>query len=298
VASRLSDLHVYDRMDGQLLVGTWNCFGMAQGAFDAITAGPAPYGARLRHGEVKRALDRPHLMCVQEVMSREAETLFDTLGRARVRDDNGARLRPVTMRGSGLGIAGRLPFGAHTSQIFESARAGWDRLARKGTLHVRVHLSGLDLDVINVHLQAGYDAQAAAIRTAQIGELARRVEQLGSAERTFLVCGDFNVCGLGGGGDAYTLLRRALPGFVDVGATEDLPTFDPHPERNILAHLVEPASPSQRLDYIFLRPPRANAARVTVREVGRILDRPLGLAGSAPMYASDHFGLVATLEIS
>jgi endonuclease/exonuclease/phosphatase family metal-dependent hydrolase len=282
----------------ELSIGTWNCFGMAQKAFDAITAGPAPHGARLRNDGLKRTIGGPHLVCIQEVMSREAETFFDGLGLARVRDVNGARLWPVTVRGSGLGIAGRLPLGDHTSQTFESPRAGWDRLARKGTLHVRVHLDGLELDVLNVHLQAGYEPQAIAVRTQQIGELARRVEELGSEKRIFLVCGDFNVCGLGANGVAYTWLRRALAGFDDLGATDDLPTFDPHPERNSLAHLIEPTSPSQRLDYIFLRAPRANGVRVTVRRVSRILDSPLDPAGSAPMFASDHFGLVATLEIS
>ena len=270
---------------------------MAQTALDAITAGPAPHGARLRNHQVRSALDGPHLICVQEVMSREAESFFDQLGAERVRDPNGPRLRPVTMRGSGLGIAGRLPFRHRTSQIFESPRAGWDRLARKGTLHVRVHLEGLELDIINVHLQAGYEPQAVAIRTQQIGELARRVELLGHENRVFIICGDFNVCGLGGNGAHYTQLRRALPGFDDLGAREDLPTYDPHPERNHLAHLQEPASPSQRLDYIFLRPPSARDVTVEVQEVSRILDRPLEESGPAPMYASDHFGLVATVAI-
>jgi endonuclease/exonuclease/phosphatase family metal-dependent hydrolase len=280
----------------QLSIATWNCFGQAQGVLDAITALRAPHGARLQHEDVKRTLDLPHLICVQEVMSRQAETLFDSLGTARVRDANGVRLWPATARGSGLGIAGRLPLGNHTSQIFESRRSGWDRLARKGTLHVRVHLDGIDLDVINLHLQAGYDAPAGAIRVQQIAELARRVEELGSDERIFLVCGDFNVCGLGTCGDAYMLLRQALPGFEDLGARDDLPTFDPHPERNLLAHGVEPASPSQRLDYIFLRPARVGR-QVRVLEVSRILDRPLTSPG-ATAYASDHFGLVATLEIA
>jgi endonuclease/exonuclease/phosphatase family metal-dependent hydrolase len=202
------------------------------------------------------------------------------------------------MRGSGLGIAGRLPFGAHTSQIFQSPRIGWDRLARKGTLHVRVDLDGIEVDIVNVHLQAGYCARAGAIRLQQIGEVARHVEQLGSDGRVFLVCGDFNVCGLGAAGAAYTQLRRALVGFDDLGASDDLPTFDPHPERNPLAHRIEPSAPTQRLDYIFLRAPRANGVRVHVRRVVRILDRPLAPSPDAPMYASDHFGLSATIEIS
>jgi endonuclease/exonuclease/phosphatase family metal-dependent hydrolase len=284
-------------MGRELVVGTWNCFGMAQGAFDAITATRAPWGARLRSAELRRVLELPDLMCIQEVMSREAELLFDSLGAARVRDGNHARLRPITLRGSGLGIAGRIPLGTHRCEIFESSAAGWDRLARKGTLHVRVHLDGLDVDVINVHLQAGRGRQPAVIRAAQIGEIARRVAQLGSEDGLVLVCGDFNVCGLGGTGRAYALLRQALPGFLDVGATEDLPTYDPHPERNFLAHRVEPEAPTQRIDYIFVRPPRAGGRPVTVRGAARILDRPLDPASGEPMFASDHFGLVATLEI-
>jgi endonuclease/exonuclease/phosphatase family metal-dependent hydrolase len=164
-------------------------------------------------------------------------------------------------------------------------------------MHVRVSLDGLEIDVINVHLQAGYDAQAVAIRTRQIGELARRVEQLGSDRRIFLVCGDFNVCGLGGKGEPYAQLRRALPGFQDLGAADDLPTFDPHPERNLLAHQHEPAGRCQRLDYIFLRVPPAANVQVDICGVSRILDRPLGSSGSDPLYASDHFGLAATLRI-
>jgi endonuclease/exonuclease/phosphatase family metal-dependent hydrolase len=285
-------------MHRELSIATWNCFGQAQGALDAITAARAPHGARLRSDEVKRALADPHLVCIQEVMSRDAETFFDGLGAMRVRDHNGARLFPVTMRGSGLGIAGRIALGPATSQIFASRRTGWDRLARKGTLHVRVDLDGIEVDVLNVHLQSGYDAHAIAIRHLQIAELARRVEELGSDARPFLVCGDLNVCGLGGAGEAYTSVRRALSGFDDLGASEDLPTFDPHPERNSLAHGVEPGSPCQRLDYILLRRPRANGVQVRVRAVARILDRPLPSPAAAPMYASDHFGLVAALELA
>lgn len=277
-------------------IATWNCFGMAQGALDAIMATRAPHGARLRNQELQQTLAGPDLVCIQEVMSRDAEIFFDKLGAERVRDANGPRLRPVSMRGSGLGIAGRLPFQHHTSEIFESPSAGWDRLARKGTLHVRVRLGQLEIDVLNLHLQAGYDGQAPAIRLQQIGELARRVHQLGHDERICLVCGDFNVCGLGARGTAYALLRQALVGFVDLGASADLPTFDPHPERNTLAYALEPASPCQRLDYIFLRVPRSGP-RVTVRRVDRILDRPLAPVGNAPMFASDHYGLVAVLEI-
>lgn len=284
-------------MSRALSIATWNCFGMAQGALDVLIAARAFRGARLRHEQVKQALETPDIVCIQEVMSGDAEALFDGLGVERVRDVNGARLWPFTMRGSGLGIAGRLRLGDHCTTTFESPGAGWDRFARKGTQYARVRLDDVEVDVVNVHLQSGYDTQAAATRAAQIAEVAARVHQLGSDHRLFVVCGDFNVCGLGAAGTAYTSLRRALTGFDDVGATDDLPTYDPHPEHNGLAYLLEPSAPSQRLDYIFVRPPRASAVPVRICDVSRILDRPLEPDSGAPLYASDHFGLQVTIEI-
>lgn len=274
-----------------LTLATWNCFGQGQG-LDAVTATRAPYRERLRDRALLAALDEPDVTCIQEVMSKDAETFFDGLGAVRVRDPNGAQLRSGTLRGSGLGVASRLPFASARIAPFTTRSIGWDRLARKGTLHVRVQLGGAEVDVLTGHLQAGYDAASSRVREAQIEELGRRVEALGSEDRAFVVAGDFNVCGLEGGKDDYAALRRALPGFDDLGARDDLPTFDPHPERNALAHAIEPNARSQRIDYLFLRVPR-RGPRVRARSVTRILDRPL----RERTFASDHFGLAATLEV-
>lgn len=283
----------------ELSIATWNCFGQGQGFVDAVTAWRAPHAARLHDDEVKTTLGEPHLVCVQEVLSRDAETFFDGLGTLRVRDTNEAHLRTATMRGSGLGIAGRLPLDTFTIEPFATSAVGWDRLARKGTLHARVRVQGLEVDVLTGHLQSGYDAASIRVRAQQIAELARRVEQLGSEERPFIISGDFNVCGLSGGRDEYAMLRRALPAFEDLGAGDDLPTFDPHPERNSLAHEVEPGVPAQRIDYLLVRSPR-RGARVRARHVRRILDRPLRAhhpSRGKHAFASDHFGLVAHLAI-
>src|SRR4051812_31756787 len=86
-------------------IATWNCFGMGQGVVDAITKNNAQYGERLRHEEVRATLAVPDVVCIQEVLSRDAETFFDALGEVRVRDTNATHFSTATMRGSGLGIA-------------------------------------------------------------------------------------------------------------------------------------------------------------------------------------------------
>lgn len=62
------------------------------------------------------------------------------------------------MRGSGLGVASR---GVSVKQSwlerFRARQVGWDRLARKGTLHVRVRVGDVEVDALNAHLQSGYD---------------------------------------------------------------------------------------------------------------------------------------------
>jgi endonuclease/exonuclease/phosphatase family metal-dependent hydrolase len=280
-------------------IATWNCFGMAQRVLDALTAVRAPHPERFRDPEVSSAFAVAHIVCVQEILSRDAELFFDALGRERVRDENRLRFRPLSLRGSGLGIASHFAIadtGAHT---FSRQGAGWDRFARKGTLYARLSIDGVAVDVLNVHLQSGYDPAHIAIRNAQLAEVTRRIEELGARDRWFIVCGDFNVCGLGANGSDYARLREMLPAFEDLGARDDLPTFDPHPERNSLAHYMEPRSPCQRLDYIFVRPPTSGAIRV--QSVIRVLDRPLAATKPPPRmrgaFASDHFALVATISL-
>lgn len=281
-----------------LSVATWNCFGMAQSLFDALVGGRAPYSARFLDEEVKRVFEGPHVVCVQEILSDDASAFFDGLGRVRIRDENRLRLWPLTMRGSGLGVAAHHPFATTAIRAFSTPCTGWDRFARKGVLHVRVRLGSVEVDVLNVHLQSGYDPLALRIRAAQLEEVARSVHEIGSEDRPFIVCGDFNVCGLVRGSD-YQALRRILSDFDDLGAADNLATFDPHPERNSLAHEVEPASPSQRIDYIFVRSRRLPLA---VRSVTRVLDRPLRTprvrnGRTTTMFASDHYALTAQLEI-
>ena len=79
---------------------SWNCFGMGQGVLDAITAMRAPVPERLLHGEVHDACAMPDVLCVQELLSRDAQAFFDRVGSeafvARFRDHNRPSLRPAS----------------------------------------------------------------------------------------------------------------------------------------------------------------------------------------------------------
>jgi endonuclease/exonuclease/phosphatase family metal-dependent hydrolase len=269
---------------------------MGQG-LDAVTARRAPFGARLRHGDVLAECGSVDVLCVQELFSREAQQFFDGVApdrfTARFRDDN--RVRFATMRGTGLGVGARARLASTRLEVFPGERVGWDRLARKGALYTQLDFgNGLVLDLVTAHLQAGHDAGAIRVRAAQLRHLQALVAAVGSADRPMIVCGDLNIDGLAAArADAeYARLVAAFGDFEDLGAESDLPTFHPHPDMNALAHAFEPGGRPQRIDYVLWRGGRG----ATLRSAGltRFFDRPLpGEAG----WASDHYGLTAAFEL-
>ena len=291
-------------------LSTWNCFGMGRRAVDAISGVRAPAPERLRHGEVALRCVDPEVLCIQELFSRDAQQFFDDLSRHpradpamfSIRDHNRVDFSSVTVRGTGLGIRSRGELVDSKTRHFR-ARTGWDRLARKGMLHARVALRPeLELDLVTVHLQAGEDRAAVLARRTQLAELSEFVARIVSPERTCIVCGDFNIDGLAAARatDEYRRLSATLPGFADLGADDDLPTFDPAPQANALAFLFEPNGYRQRLDYIFLRPPERGRHAVECDSVSLFLHEPLvmpepGRGGAR--FASDHYGLLATFEV-
>lgn len=288
----------------ELRIGTWNCFGMGQG-LDAVTHVRAPFGERFRDAAVVKACAVPDVLCVQEILSREAQRFFDGLGTthflAHVRDDNRVRLTDPSMRGSGLGIGARAPLHRTLLRSFPGERVGWDRLARKGALYAQLDLGeGLRLDLVTAHLQAGYDERCARVRAMQLAHLEALVREVGDEERHFVVCGDFNIDGLAASRSlpAYVALRAALEGFEDLGAEEDLATFHPKPDGNALAHAFESDGCDQRIDYIFYRPARARGGALRFTGLARFLDVPLEgtRLRDQPGWASDHYGLTASFE--
>ena len=283
----------------------------ARKPLDAITGIRAPAPRRLQHDHVVTSCAAPEVLCIQELFSRDAENFFDRVCNnpapdrqfAFVRDHNRMNFRSVTVRGTGLGIRS---LGTHHETRYHhfSQSAGWDRLARKGLLHARVALSPqIEMDVVTVHLQAGEDRTAAAVRQAQLLDVEQFVKNVSSHERACVVCGDFNIDGLSAEreGPEYARLTATLPDFVDLGATDDHATFDPTPDVNSLAFAFEPKGRRQRLDYIFLRPPASARYAIECSGVSLFLHEPLAalpLSSRSNAFASDHFGLVASFECS
>ena len=256
--------------------------------------------ARLRHESVASECAAADVFCVQELFSRDAQEFFDGLQRygltTTFRDHNRMHFRSRTFRGSGLGIGSKAaPIETKISH-FRPSRAGWDKLARKGVLVARYALEGdLRINVMTVHLQAGADTIACDVRRGQLDELAQFVEE-SADDHPFIVCGDFNICGLGPlrEKDEYRHLRKSLPGFDDLGADADLPTLDPRPESNRLARRFADDPSASRVDYVFFRPAVRDAARFQCDSIERTLDRPLH--ETPDHYASDHYGLQAAFR--
>ncbi len=275
----------------ELVLQTWNCFGAAQSVRSALSWRGVVDPHRLEHPLVRRGVSEPDIVCVQELFLGDAEAFFDGLGHPhKRRDDNRSTLWPLTVGGSGLGVASKLPFSSSAMRPFSRPHVGSERFARKGLLHVRVQLEGgQELDVITTHMQSGYDDGARRVRARQLVELRQAVDALGSPERAFVVAGDLNICGLSDKrSDEYDALERILPDFVDLGAAEDVATFHPDPEINALAHRFEADAPKQRVDYVLFREARGDGPVALGCEValsGR-------LEGHGPAtFASDHFAL-------
>jgi endonuclease/exonuclease/phosphatase family metal-dependent hydrolase len=121
--------------------------------------------------------------------------------------------------GDGLNRYSRLPFVDHRRApwrtchgIFDSAA---DCLARKG-LEVATHLlaTGVEVDVYNVHLDAGRASGDTAARSVQVDQLLAAIDHR-SAGRAVVVAGDTNLRSP----DRAALGRLARAGLIDACAT-------------------------------------------------------------------------------
>ena len=285
----------------RVVLQTWNCFGAAQTAGAVLRRRGPPDAHRFEHPTLRTTLEEADIVCFQEVFLTDVESFFDRLAHGfKHRDNNLSTFWPLTFGGSGLGIASRFPILDKLMRPFRRPQLGPERFARKGMLHARVHVAAsgaetepFEVDVLTTHLQAGDAAEARRVREVQLHQIRDLVDEVGSLDRAFVVCGDLNIDGLRSGRETgeYVALRRTLADFSDLGADDDHATFHPHPEINPLAYRFEAAGPRQRIDYVLFRPPRAQ--HVTADACQIVLDRPLD---GGRTFASDHFGLRVVLR--
>lgn len=274
-----------------LRVVSWNCLGAAQSARAFLLREGALEPQRLTSPEVRSFLEAGDVVCLQELWVHQARALFSALALPhKACAENRPGLWPPTIGGAGLGLASRHPHLVERHLRYTRPHAGAERFARKGALHVRLDLGGLAVDVINTHLQSGDYPAATRVRARHLVELRALIDEVGAPDRPMIVCGDFNIDGLGCGAAEYTALTAALGDFRDLGREVDVPTYHPDPAHNTLAHRLDRLGKPQRLDYVFFRPaPRGPR----VRTFARALD--VALEGG--VHPSDHFALVAELEL-
>lgn len=105
---------------------------------------------------------------------------------------------PGKVLGDGLDRFSIYPFVDHTREAWErcygTADNGTDCLAAKGFAHARTTLaSGLEVDVYNLHFDAGRGRKNYEARTAQMAQLVAAIERVSGADRALIVAGDFNM---------------------------------------------------------------------------------------------------------
>jgi endonuclease/exonuclease/phosphatase family metal-dependent hydrolase len=273
---------------------TWNAFGAGQGLLSYLLWRGVPDAHRFEHPAVREAASEVDVLCMQEVFLSEAERFFDALAHLfKLRDDNKNSLWPLSVVGSGLGTASRVRIAAHEKRAFDPPFTHSDRFARKGMLHTRVAIGDVLVDVVNTHMQSGMGLGARVVRKRQLAQLGRFVQDVGRSGAPMIVCGDLNIDGLARGGrDEYAEIARALPGFVDLGATTDDVTFDT--EHNELAKRHAPSEPPQRLDYMFLSDPSNVIASVAIEPAFHVA---LESAARPRTFASDHYAVKARFKL-
>lgn len=248
---------------------TLNCEGLQHGWHDqrcaAVIDGLAPL--------------QPDVLCLQEVTVRHEERLYDqaahiaeAVGLPYVAFDSYGEDDDVgTNHQDGLAIASRWPIKRVRARRLRDPRDA------RVVLLVRLEVDGGDLDVVTTHLAWREEDEPLRRRQAEVilDELTRNRWNAPGARA--VLAGDFNATedepviarASGGMQDAWRAVHAKEPGHTWSTKIPYTEGFD---------------MPDRRLDYVFVPP------GVRVLDAQIVLDRP------APVYPSDHFGLMVDLE--
>jgi endonuclease/exonuclease/phosphatase family metal-dependent hydrolase len=130
------------------------------------------------------------VVCLNEAFLRGDQVLSEIVETHPHRAELTGRASILTPLGSGLRVASRVPLAEAPRGVFFRSRAGHDKFASKGVLHVRLDLGGLDLFV--THMQAGCSPAEQASRERQAAEAGAFV-RAASGGRPFILAGDLNM---------------------------------------------------------------------------------------------------------
>jgi endonuclease/exonuclease/phosphatase family metal-dependent hydrolase len=256
----------------------------------------------------------PDLVVLQEIWTESVAVALtralQPLGYAVVRPKG----TTLVGREGGLLVAVRQPLRVASWSFTAFGKSTFvDSLARKGVLAAVIErpADGLRLALLATHTVAldtdrgtPVDAKQVAAVAAQIGQVVERLAATsGDGELPALVVGDFNV----GPGYAEASYRRFAdqPGIREVGAVaapgEALVTWDP--ANPLVRYGRYPNEPAAKIDHVFFRdggPWRWSASRALVvmtDPVDGLSLVPAKGAAAVPTPLSDHYGLLADLEL-
>jgi endonuclease/exonuclease/phosphatase family metal-dependent hydrolase len=163
-----------------------------------------------------------------------------------------------------------------------------DRIA----MHARYTLAlGVELDAYVTHLtDHNEQSNGVSVRVEQARELVEWVQRTSRPENAVLIGGDFNDIP-----QSDTICTVTGAGFIDLHAASATgPGYTN--DRNDIDIEAEHASPNQRIDYVFLRP--GSGRKFAIYSVELILDRPSAEPDGRWLWASDHFGVLARIELA
>jgi endonuclease/exonuclease/phosphatase family metal-dependent hydrolase len=257
----------------------------------------------------------PDVLVLQEVWKNAQATAITTalapLGYTVVRP----RGLAITGRAGGLLVAVKRPLSIAKWSFSVFRKSTFiDSLGRKGVLQTEIENTGTGARfvLIATHTVALDTDQGTPIDPKQVAALASQLQRVlvvleqasASGGLPALLIGDFNV-GPGYGDASYRLVANA-PGIWEAGvvapAGVSLVTWDPG---NPLVKFGRyPNEPAAKIDHVFFRD--GGAWHWTANHVEVVFTDPVdGLAlvpskGAAPVPTplSDHYGLLATLELA
>jgi endonuclease/exonuclease/phosphatase family metal-dependent hydrolase len=216
------------------------------------------------------------VVLMQEVWTRHC---FDELSQEALKTNRNwwtasARRRGTFLGQNGLLTLSRYPIISASVRHFSSARLP-DSLMHKGALKVTIDAGGQRFNIWNVHLQDGESSQ---VRSQQIAELIKWIEQSDDGQTADIVGGDFNFTP---GSKEFEQFASAIgPSVHELAGKAAEPTWD---------GLKLKGGTAQALDHIFIRTKQpANEIHARPRRIfaaNRVEDR-----------LSDHMGMEARLE--
>ncbi len=220
------------------------------------------------------------------------------------------RVHSIIGLSSGLLLLVRAPLAVESWSFTPFSRTTFmDSFARKGVLQatIRDGTTGARFALVGTHTVAvdtvagkPKDAGQVAAITAQAAQVRAALEARSEkAALPAVLLGDFNV----GPGYVDEVYRAFADGLVDAGLSDGGPWITWDPENPLVQYGEYPNEPAAQIDHVFLR--AGAAGSWTVRSVRAVFRDPVddvrlvpkGGAGPIPAPLSDHYGLLAVVEL-